>query len=292
MTYLKRWRHALPILTLVALIILAAGLSQVQFGNGFKIASEAESTSSPNASASLPNAPPGGVDAGKEIVIVLLWGFLVASILSIILWPDNLKETLKRALGATVWLVAIYFVYSQLRRQNGQGRSGPLDGPSDTVNPQDVLPGWNEAQVPFWFTLLILALIVGGIVAILVGFFLFRRFWKAEPEDHLLHEVAEAASRAAHDLRTGTQLRDVVLRCYHEMSLLLSQKKKIALGAAMTAREFEQRLKILGVQNEPVHRLTVLFEKVRYGRAEPSEGEEGEALACLDAIAKTYKPAS
>jgi hypothetical protein len=54
--------------------------------------------------------------------------------------------------------------------------------------------------------------------------------------------------------------------------------------ASMTAREFEELLARGGIPIESVHRLTLLFEKVRYGDFEPSSTDEAEALACLDAI--------
>ncbi len=293
MIFIKRWRFWLPLLAILALVVLAAGLSQMQFGSGFKIESSADSPDAPNALAPTNSSPSSETDTGKEIVVIFLWAFLIASILSIILWPESLKETLKRALTATVWVMAIYFVYSHFRRQDASNRVGSLGDSSQTVvTPQEALPGWNETQVPFWFTLLMVLLIVGGIAATIAAFFFIRRFWKFYRQDTLLEDVAGLAERAAHDLRAGAALRDVVLRCYHEMSLLLSQQKKIALSKAMTAREFEQRLQTLGVRNEHVKRLTQLFEKVRYGRTEPSELEEREAMACLDAISKAHKPAS
>ena len=58
----------------------------------------------------------------------------------------------------------------------------------------------------------------------------------------------------------------------------------------MTPREFEQYLANSGLADAHIRRLTRLFESVRYGAGPPSNAEEREAMACLNAIAQEYAP--
>jgi hypothetical protein len=76
------------------------------------------------------------------------------------------------------------------------------------------------------------------------------------------------------------------------MGQVLSQERGIHRQKAMTPREFEQYLAAAGVRDEYIQRLTRLFERFRYGSAVAGEGEEAEAIACLDQIVQAYGRAS
>lgn len=94
-----------------------------------------------------------------------------------------------------------------------------------------------------------------------MGLFLWRR-WRS-PQNPLKGVVQEARI-ALGDLRTGADVRDVVLRCYFQMGQLFQQRYGLERGQAMTAREFEEYLVAAGIMDEHVRRLTRLFESVRY----------------------------
>ena len=74
------------------------------------------------------------------------------------------------------------------------------------------------------------------------------------------------------------------MRCYYDMVRVLNEERGITRPRAMTPREFEERLRELGIPDEPVRRLTRLFEEVRYGAKTPGESEEEQAIFCLNAI--------
>ncbi|OGF54139.1 MAG: hypothetical protein A2Z21_07130 [Candidatus Fraserbacteria bacterium RBG_16_55_9] len=83
------------------------------------------------------------------------------------------------------------------------------------------------------------------------------------------------------------------MRCYHEMSRILSEHRGIRRKRAMTPREFERHLEQVGLRSEHIRKLTRLFEEVRYGANKKSgEQEEREAVVCLEAIARAYGGAS
>ena len=80
-------------------------------------------------------------------------------------------------------------------------------------------------------------------------------------------------------LRTGNDPRSAIVRCYGSMVELL-QKRGVSDSPSMTAREFEAACqRIFSLKHDPIHRLTVLFERARYsdediGPLQTSEAEE------------------
>lgn len=92
------------------------------------------------------------------------------------------------------------------------------------------------------------------------------------------------AEKAWQDLRLGVDLKDVIIKCYWQMSQVLEKEQGMERKDFMTTGEFEQYLRSAGVPHEPIHCLTRLFEKARYGRWKPDPGDEQEAIHSLEAI--------
>jgi hypothetical protein len=106
----------------------------------------------------------------------------------------------------------------------------------------------------------------------------------APPTGALAEELAREAQSAVDALRSGAAFQDVVIRCYWDMSQVLSESRGIERKEVMTSGEFESYLVAMGLPQEPVSSLTRLFEEVRYGTKQP-DSEEGErAIASLTAI--------
>jgi hypothetical protein len=127
-------------------------------------------------------------------------------------------------------------------------------------------------------------LLSAGLVGI--AWFIWRRSRRpAGP----LEQLAQEARQALVALEGGADVQDTVMRCYFEMSRILSEQRGISRSETMTPREFELRLKGAGLPDGDVEQLTRLFESVRYGARVPGEQEERQAAACLRAIAKACK---
>jgi hypothetical protein len=121
-----------------------------------------------------------------------------------------------------------------------------------------------------------------GLAAGLAGFGLWLVFRSpAPPRPDLLKLEAEHALEA---LKTGLDLRNVIVHCYWQMAQVLQQEQGIEKGAAMTVREFERLLGARGVPPTPVHQLTQLFEAARYGQRSSTPDDEHQAVDCLTAI--------
>jgi hypothetical protein len=109
----------------------------------------------------------------------------------------------------------------------------------------------------------------------------FKRWiFPAKIEDQLLLEAEDAVNA----LEAGVDLRNVIVRCYLQMSRLLQEEQGIERSYDMTAREFEDWLEYKGFPTTPVHQLTCLFEKVRYGKGQMSDNNENKAIESLNEI--------
>lgn len=96
--------------------------------------------------------------------------------------------------------------------------------------------------------------------------------------------VGLEAEKAWQALKTGLDLKDVIIKCYLQMSLALKQDQGIERENFMTTGEFENLLEAAGVPHEPIHQLTRLFNAVRYGNWQPNTIDEQKAIQCLEAI--------
>jgi hypothetical protein len=122
-----------------------------------------------------------------------------------------------------------------------------------------------------------------------VGYYLWLQLRPLEPP---LAELAREAQTAVDSLRSGGELYDVVIRCYHEMSRVLSESRGISRPEQMTPREFAGYLAAMGLPQEPISGLTRLFEEVRYGTKEAGATEEEWAIASLTAIVEACEVVS
>jgi hypothetical protein len=138
---------------------------------------------------------------------------------------------------------------------------------------------------PQWFVVAISILMI----AVPLGIIWF--FWyllSGRKSDTPLESLTREAQQALEGLQAGRDLKDTVMRCYLEMSQILSQQRGLQRQKAMTPREFERYLAASGLRNEHIQRLTRLFESVRYGAKLPGKRAEQEAIACLSAIVQAY----
>jgi hypothetical protein len=123
--------------------------------------------------------------------------------------------------------------------------------------------------------------IVLSVSGILVGIWIFGLSPRQAKTIDLVGLEAEKAWQA---LKTGLELKDVIVKCYRQMSLALEKEQGIERKEYMTTREFEKLLGAAGVPSEPIHQLTGLFDAVRYGHWQPNPIDEQKAIRSLEAI--------
>jgi hypothetical protein len=269
---------------IVALLLLAASLSQVEFGPGKRF------------SLGRGEAPAGGPVLNFKLDLlwrIIGWAFFALvpfSIIAAFIWPENLKYALIRAVSLVLFFILLVFTIRALRDfieqllaalQLGHQAVTPSEAAGGKAFPLSPTraPGW--AVFPF---------LLGGLAfLVLLGWWL-RRLWLRGRAGDSLGEISTLAGAAAEELETGGNLKNVVLRCYRKMSRILTEQQQVPFHRAMTAREFEEKLRRAGVRDEHIAQLSRLFEEVRYGGRESGSDEEERALRCLRVIERAYGP--
>jgi hypothetical protein len=162
-----------------------------------------------------------------------------------------------------------------LLRSNSTNYNSPLEMPIPTTpEPMATSPLGSVPTPLLW--LVGIGLLV---FSVLTGVWIFASR-QAKPID-LVGSEAEKAWQA---LKTGSDLKDVIIRCYLQMSLALNKARGIEREDFMTTGEFENLLEAAGIPHEPVHQLTRLFDAVRYGNWQPNVADENKAIQCLESI--------
>jgi uncharacterized SAM-binding protein YcdF (DUF218 family) len=278
----RLWMLLFSGLTIVALVLLASGLNGLELLPGRPLPFGKQATG---------DTPlPAGGTLGSELlryVFMAIFGLAVVlfpfAIIYVIVSPDARKRIV-RSLGLLMWLLAFYLLtranpefFQELQLQPS---AAPFAGNA-------AVPGVEfSASIPPWAvplaTIGLAVLLAAALVAI--AWFIWRRSRRTVSP---LEQLAQEARQALVALEGGADVNDTVMRCYFEMSQILSQQHGISRAQTMTPREFELELKGAGLPDEDVEQLTRLFESVRYGARVPDEQQERQAVACLMAIAES-----
>jgi hypothetical protein len=267
-------RRAILYLGLAALltILIAASLERAQFKPGLPM----PRTDGQSFAVSVAKLP--AIKFQVNTLFFVLFSIILGVLLLVTLfrlmrgmsWKRLALDFLLYLLVALVAFGAFALVVAALPRSTGVAEL-PTQLPAQVVAPLGPMP-------PFvlWlagFVLLVGALGVGG------GFVLARR--RPQQKISLLEAEAQKARQALLD---GQAVKDVILHCYQQMCLALQQEKGVERLVFMTTGDFERLLLEKGYPYEPIHRLTGLFEAVRYGHWQSGRSEEQSAIACLEAI--------
>lgn len=284
----SRWRLGIPVVVLLLLVVLAAGISRVSFV-GPRYSLPTEPAQEPLRGSVQQDEQIAALSL-EQIALLALGALMLLGLVMVIVRPKILWEAIRRALPAILWFVAILVILVRWRDRpffpEHKGASPPMGAlPEEPLHP---FPTIEQVHVPWWSAFLFVLLVLLGLS--IVVFFVWR-LWRARTRPIPLEELADLTKRYAQELRYGAPVQETILRCYHEMCRLLSERFHLEISRAMTAREFEKRLAQLGVLEDHIIRLSRLFEWARYSSARPTPEHEREALQLLDEIAQIYGPA-
>jgi hypothetical protein len=277
---------------LVAVILLAMSLQQLQFSNGVFYSSPPSQGSPGGSSSGTLSALDNAVISVIRILFLIL---LPLSLLYFVLSPSARKRVLRDVLIISFVLLCAYLIANAFQASNlGKQDPKPLPNQANAA-PESPTPTDFVTNPPRWFTFGITFVVI----ALLLGIALF--VWlraqaqrteialkKATPLGGIVDEVNETLQ----ELRSGANLKDAVIRCYREMCLTLSETKGIQRQRAMTPREFESHLARAGLRDEHIRQLTRLFEDARYSDQSANPAMEREARLCLEAIVQNYARAT
>jgi hypothetical protein len=278
----RKFMALLLLLTAVfSLLLLSSGLSAINVSTewqSFKL--DGDETQPINVNtlnellARLSDIPNSVLQALYFSLIIIVPIAIVFAILSPQMRKGILYE-LKRALSLAIWLA----VFAYLFRLWQQRDKKPQYIPGEKGLP--ATPDWirePSAAIAFGLTLLLLTVIIGA------AWFLWRKM-RPQPLDLLAREAQTTIT----DLQMGRDFKNSIIECYANMCRVLYQERKLIRAQGMTPREFSVRLERFGVVGPQAHRLTRLFEKVRYGRHEPTDQDKADAIACLETIVQAAK---
>lgn len=260
--------------SLISVMLLAGSLSNLQLNPGDPFPGSDNADPPAGAVETAPVARGVSIAMLRGVFALVFIGLVVYVLASVIVRID-VKKILRTALVLSVILLVAYFLPRFTPEQNV---ISPLET-AEIAPPQSfsssVTPLGQPPEALLW---LVIFIIIGG--SIIVVNTLWQQRTQSQIEDALLQH-AEAAVEALHD---GGDLRNVILRCYFQMAQTLQAGQGIQRKTTMTVREFEEWLASSGFPATPVHRLTQLFEKVRYGEVQTDLEDEKTALESLNEI--------
>jgi hypothetical protein len=269
-------RKTLILLGLVMIItmIIAAGLSQLELQPGMPL---------PSLENSQVVIPPGKQELPvvfpiSDVIKVLLALILAGSMLYVIYrmikgigWV-NARTYILPFIVITLIAGSIFFLIQLLPETQN---TLPMETPTPTGAPPVTSPLGPTPTLLFWLVGIVLL-----ICSILLGILIFT----PSKQETTIDLVGLEAEKAWQALMTGLDFKDVITKCYRQMSLALKKEQEIERKDFMTTGEFENILEAAGVPHEPIHQLTQLFEAVRYGNWQPNLTDEQKAIHCLQAI--------
>ena len=266
----------------VALIILAAGMSNLDMQAGQIMFEPIEEVLVSPDTDEETRADPVFVDPSNVTTFLVVGGLVLFVLFAAVRWKEIRAALLVLLVfvGSIIGLIYLYTLYGDLPEQSGEEEVLPPDIQEVRLD-EDLLnnpPDWLDS-------ISIIVAVVIAVIAVAAVIIIIRRPW--QKDRGALDLIAAEAEAALADIRAGGDLRDAVLRCYFEMSQGLRKSMGIVRDEGMTPREFESALTDSGLPYNSVHRLTRLFESVRYGRHEATEGEIREAVDSLEEIIET-----
>lgn len=277
----KRWILMFAALALVSLTVLAVSLDEIPFRGAQRFVREEAQP--------MPVPVIVGEEDTVEIplwqqLMVLMLFVLLAVLVGLLLSPEGRKRMFRLMIrmGVTIW--AIYFLFKNYGDQLFGFSLQQQAGDALTDETALPMPAFEPPQVSPIFSYLIsfaIALVLLGVV------WVFYRGWQRYLDlkpGKPLEEIARIARSSLADLSSGRNSSDVIINCYLRMSDVVSHKRQLQRGIAMTPHEFAIRLEQAGLPGDAVNRLTRLFEAVRYGDRKSGPKDVNEAVHCLKTI--------
>ncbi len=267
-------------LAMVGAVLLASSLADLRLQPGTPIPGAASEGKNPNTGQIAPGS------AGLSLAIaqgILALGFALG--LLYLAFNLIIQADWKKIARLAAWLVALFALAGLLPRITPARPEAALNEPLNQIGYTSfeyiTTPLGKPPQELVW-------VVLGGL-ALLVSFlaiYSLRATLRQRAQLNAQDAVRKEAEDALAAYRSGVDFKDVILRCYHQMSQALQEEQGLERGQAMTAREFERLLEGRGVPAVPVRQLTRLFEAVRYGNWQPTAQDQQTGLDCLTAISQ------
>ena len=216
------------ILTILIVIFLVSGISGVNFQPGINIPKESDQTEPVTFELPVISTP-----IWYCMLMFFIWVGLPISVILFIINPNVRKRTLQ-SLG----YLAIYGLVLFLLSRKTQEVSSELENieteliDTNIIDTQrqaaDFISSMTEADPN-------LNIILDSTILILVGILvwvIYRRFFSKPPTS--TDQIKVEVKGAIHEIESGVDLRNVIIRCYADMSQILLDRRGIQRQQAMT----------------------------------------------------------
>lgn len=212
---------------------------------------------------------------------------IVALLFLLIFVPSSRKMILRNTIFIIIWSIIVYLAFiSETEEVIEESESTPI--PIATSPVEIKLPEVARAPLPEipetqsnWIVFLVGFIVF--LLILLIIYLVYRRYTSIQEDDDV-DQIASEAKYTLEEIKSGADLHNAIIRCYYEMSNILSNERGLKRKGWMTPREFEERLLKAGIPSDPVQDLTRLFEIARYGDQLPDSFQEEQAIDCLTAI--------
>lgn len=268
--------------TIGMLFITASGLESFEFSPGTPFSHLPEGDFSPY--------PP------SVAFIFAMFGALTLFILALFFLTPWSRRKVRLILAGVALLTAILGIMAAVAAlsQSALPESLPTPMPEVTLQaeileeePFEVEEGidipnqeFEEPAIPVWVSFG-LSLLLVLLVFLLAWLFLRERM----PSNDERIALAGIAEQAMDEIKAGKDWGDAIINCYANMLQAVTESQKIVLRHdSLTPAEFVALMVKARLPAAPVERLTVLFERVRYGGKQATQAEIDEAVACLEDI--------
>lgn len=239
-------------------------------------------------------SPPGTTwgEDGLRILIQAIFALGAAAILFFVIFSREHRKQFA-AIFVVLFLISLILAYVGEIPQTDQSAIPQTDIATEIGQAQPVEQVQVEIPVvePTNWQVIIIALGSSLLLTLFAVIFFVRIYplirSRSVDRENLLSQLGRSAGLAAHRIVSGDDPHAAIIRCYQEMTQIISKSEQVPNHSYLTPREFAFRLRQRGMKDEYVDRLTAIFEAVRYGGRSGAEFLD-EAVSCLQSIHRAH----
>ncbi len=279
----KKYALLYLIVALMGLTVFAFGSTELHLQPGQAIPMNAAAPTEVNQSQKT-DPQPTGITLPTLILPVLL---LISTILFLVLVSSLIRmQGIKKIMKLVFYLAIPIILLLLLNKLPSSPQLSTSEYAFETaqnpINTYAYAPLGDPPQNLSTIITIALLLILAAVIVWALG--------KRRMEKTGSNPIADEIETALKALTVGDNLENVIINCYMRMSSIIIENQGIERESYLTPREFESMLNSTGIPLAPIHQLTTLFEKVRYGKIKTSEQDEKNAIACLSELKEYFHP--
>jgi len=276
---LRRITILISVIGLFAIFLLATSISSLGFKPGQALATTTQRTLFPIFSLS-------NTHWWTSFCVSILLAMLPIGLIMLIFSKEARKLFKRNMKGVLIWLAFFMILqYLNRRRDNSitfDSSKNPITRP-EIIEPPSSIGSEISASEVFIPPDLInwQVYLIGFFLIILIGLTVYYIWERNRSKNDPIRQIAFNTLR---DVYGGRQWEDAIIQCYAQMSIAVSRQRRLDREVSMTPGEFAKRLEEAGLPANPINKLTLLFERARYGIRATQTDEAHVAIECLTEI--------